>query len=136
MATKTYKGSCHCGKVKFEADIDLSAGSGKCNCTYCTKARNWTTFVQPAALRVISGEDMLIGYKEKSETPALHTFCKFCGVRTFERGHLEQLGGDYIGIHLSSLDDASVDELLSGTTRYSDGRNNNWMNPPADIRNL
>jgi hypothetical protein len=136
MAIKTYTGSCHCGKVKFEADIDLAAGSGRCNCTYCTKARNWTVFIKPEALRVISGEDVLTGYQAKEETPASHTFCKFCGMRTFEKGHLEQLGGDYIAIHLSSLDDATIDELMSGPIRYADGRNNNWMNPPADIRNL
>jgi hypothetical protein len=136
MATKRYKGSCHCGKVQFEVDIDLSRGNSKCNCTFCTKSRSWATFAKPADLHIVSGEDVLTSYKEKPETPASHTFCKYCGMRTFERGHLEQLGGDYIAIHLSSLDNVTIDEIMSGPTRYSDGRNNNWMNPPADVRNL
>lgn len=93
-------------------------------------------FIKRDALRVISGEEVMTGYQAKPETPASHTFCKFCGMRTFERGHLEQLGGDYVAIHVSSLDDASIDEIMSGSVRFSDGRNNNWMNPPADVRNL
>jgi hypothetical protein len=136
MPVKTYKGSCHCGAVQFEADIDLSQGSGKCNCTYCTKSRNWGIFIKPEALRVIQGEDMQSSYQAHAHTPAKHTFCKKCGMRTFEHGFLEQIGGDYVCVQLSSLDDASIDELMSGKINYSDGRNNNWMNAPEDVRNL
>lgn len=38
-------------------------------------------------------------------------------MRTFERGHLEQLGGDYVAIHTSSLDDAPIDEFMAGPIR-------------------
>jgi hypothetical protein len=132
---KTYHGSCHCGAVKFEADIDLAAGTNKCNCTICTKTRNWNVIVRPEAFRLLTGEDALSDYQFGNRV-GHHLFCKHCGVRSFERGYLEQIGGHYVSVKVASLDDLDPSELIGAPVKYANGRDNSWWTPPPEIRHL
>ena len=132
---KTYRGSCHCGAVKFEADIDLAQGTNKCNCMICTKTRNWNAIIKPEAFRLLSGEGALSEYRFGSKQ-GQHLFCKTCGVRTFERGHVKEIGGDYVSIKLASLDDVDPKDLVEATVRFANGRDNKWWEPPAETRHL
>ena len=42
--TKTYEGSCHCGKVRYTVETDL-ARVIECNCSICRRTGTLLTFV-------------------------------------------------------------------------------------------
>jgi hypothetical protein len=132
---RTYTGSCHCGALRYEADIDLAQGTSKCNCTFCMKTRSWKAFVKPPSFRVLSGSDNLKGY-HKHPLASLKYFCDVCGVRTHEVGSADYMSGDFVGIFVATLDNAEPEELITAPVRYADGRHNNWQNPPAETRHL
>src|SRR5260370_42126273 len=92
VVTKTYTGSCHCGAVRFEADIDLSAATNKCNCSICTKTRNWNAIIKQTAFRILAGENELIEHPLRREGMH-HLVCPRSGVRPVGGGEVKEIGG-------------------------------------------
>ena len=133
---KTYVGGCHCGAVRFEAEIDISAGTGKCNCTMCTKMRLWSVDVKPEAFRLVAGESDLADYCGNNPV-AHHLFCRHCGVRPFEWVDTPNMsGGKYYNVNVACLDGVDIDELMAAPVTYYDGLNDNWGERPAETRHL
>ncbi len=132
---RTYQGSCHCGAVRFECEIDLAQGTSKCNCSICAKTRFWKVIVKADAFRLRQGEETLSDY-QFGRNSIHHLFCRHCGIKPFGRGHLDKLGGEFYAVNVACLDDATTEELAEAPVRYEDGRNNNWESPPAETRHL
>ncbi|MGY2733558.1 GFA family protein [Sphingomonas sp. UYP23] len=127
---RTYQGSCHCGVIGFAVDLDLGAGTGKCNCSICTKRRAWGIHVKPDAFRLLRGQEALSDYQFGTMSNH-HRFCSRCGCAPFGTGHIEQMGGDFVSIAVACLDDVTPDELAAAPVRFSNGRENSWWSEPV-----
>jgi hypothetical protein len=83
--TKSYQGSCHCGSVKYQVELDLSGPVLACNCSMCGRTGALMTFVPETQFKLQSGEDSLSDYQFNTKN-IHHLFCAKCGVRSFARG--------------------------------------------------
>lgn len=121
---RLHKGSCHCGDVRFECELDLADGTSKCNCSICSKSRFWKAIVPADKFRLLRGADHLADYQFASRS-IHHQFCKTCGVKPFGRGNFEPIGAFY-AVNVACLDDVSDQELAAAPIAVEDGRNNKW----------
>ncbi len=78
---RSYHGSCHCGTVRFECELDLAEGTSRCNCSICTKMRFWKSIVKGEAFRLLQGEDALVDY-QFGGNDIHHLFCSRCSVNS------------------------------------------------------
>jgi hypothetical protein len=131
---KTYQGGCHCGAVKFEADVDLAGGTFKCNCSICYKSRAWLAPVQAADFRLKSGEEKLRDYQFGPKR-IHHQFCTNCGVRPFSRGK-DGKGNDNYAVRVNCLEGVDEQALVDAPVKYFDMRHDNFKTPPAETRHL
>ncbi|MCA1368219.1 GFA family protein [Bradyrhizobium sp. BRP14] len=129
----TYKGSCHCGRIRYEVDVDLEAGTSRCNCSYCSKLRYWGASVKPEDFRLMC-EESGIGDYQFATMSGHHRFCTTCGVAPYGHGYVEEIGGAFVSINVACLDDVEPAVLAALPIQYMDGLHNNWWNPPAETR--
>lgn len=131
---KTYRGSCHCGAVQFEANLDLSRGTYRCNCSICRRNRFWAAVALPGGFRLLSGEGELTEYLFNTRRNQ-HFFCRHCGVRAFGVGNESPMGKMY-GINVGCLEGLSEEELSKLPVTYVDGMHDRWTERPEFYSHL
>lgn len=124
---KTYRGACHCGAVKFEADLDLAQSSYRCNCSICRRTRFWPAVAKADGFRLLAGESDLTEYRFNTRKN-VHYFCRHCGVRPFGVGNETPMGKMY-GVNLGCLEGVPEKELAKVPITYVDGANDRFEAP-------
>jgi len=120
-AVRKHTGSCHCGAVKYEVTVDATSGS-RCNCSICNKVGALGAIVKPDAFKLLAGVEHLSTYEWGAKI-SKRFFCKHCGIHCFARGHLKEVGGDYVSVNFHALDDV---DPASVRVSYWDGSHDNW----------
>ncbi len=81
MSVEHHTGSCHCGAVAFEAEVDI-AQPVICNCSRCQRLGSVLAFTPRANFTLLRGEDELTEYTFNTHA-IRHEFCRICGIQSF-----------------------------------------------------
>jgi hypothetical protein len=76
-----YRGSCHCGRVAFEVEGELT-GAVACNCSICSRRGSLLWCVPRESLRLLTSDGRLSTYTFSKHAIA-HRFCPTCGIHPF-----------------------------------------------------
>ena len=115
---KKYTGHCHCGKVRYEAALDLSEPVMACNCSMCGRKGALLSFIPVEQFTLLSGEDCLTDY-QFHKMRIHHLFCSTCGIHSFARG-IRPDGKDMYAVNTRCLEDVDPATL---TVKNFDGKN-------------
>lgn len=103
----THTGSCHCGRVRFEAVAPAKIEVSECNCSMCSKAGFLHLIVPEDRFKLLSGSEVLTTYRFNTET-ANHLFCSVCGIKSF---YVPRSHPDGFSVNARCLDSETVEEI-------------------------
>ncbi|MDO8371156.1 MAG: GFA family protein [Polaromonas sp.] len=111
-----YQGSCHCGKVAFEVEGELT-GAMACNCSICSRKGSLLWFVPRDRMRLLTPESALSTYTFNKHV-IQHRFCPTCGMHPFGEG-VDPQGNKMAAINIRCLEDI---DLAAVPIQNFDGR--------------
>ena len=85
--------------------------------------------------RLLQGADELSDYQFGRKS-IHHFFCKTCGIKTFGRVEIPELGGTVYAVNVPCLDDATTEEWAEAPVIFQDGQSDEYDHPPAETRYL
>ncbi len=99
---ESYKGSCHCGAVTFEVQMEGGLANPRhCNCSLCRRKGTVMETLTADRFTLVTGEEKLSLYQWNTKK-AKHYFCKVCGIYTH---HQRRIDSNQFGFNVGCLND-------------------------------
>ena len=111
-----YKGSCHCGKVAFEVEGEITEAIS-CNCSICSRKDSLMWFVPRDKLHLLTPEKDASSYMFNKHV-IKHRFCANCGIHPYGEGS-DAKGNLTAAVNIRCLEDF---DLSSVTVKLFDER--------------
>jgi hypothetical protein len=96
-----YRGSCHCGRIAFEAEGKLD-GAMSCNCSICQRKGSLLWFIPRDSFRLLTPEENASSYTFNKHV-IKHRFCLTCGMNPFSEG-IDPKGNRMAAINIRCLE--------------------------------
>ena len=105
----TLSGECHCGAVKFTAELPQGLASARrCTCSICRMRGAVAVTGSIAGFKLHRGAEKLATYRFNTMT-AEHHFCSVCGIYTH---HKRRSNPNELGINVACLEGLSPFDFL------------------------
>ena len=108
MGTVTYRGGCHCGRVRFEVDAPARLAVLDCNCSMCSKAGYLHLIVAKPHFRLVDGSEALTSYRFNTGA-AQHLFFSVCGIKSF---YVPRSHPDGYSVNARCLDGVALSDIV------------------------
>ena len=131
---KTYHGSCHCGAVQFEVELDSHAEYLPVQLFHLPKdmflARRGEARRLSIAGRRVRSDAVPVQHQE--ESALLLQALRRARLRSWNRDAHRKM----YGVNVGCLDNVSDEELSRLSITYVDGNNDRWQGAPEFFRHL
>jgi hypothetical protein len=126
-ATAWREGGCHCGAVRFAAQLPGEVEAKTCTCSICAMTGFIHVIVSESRFKLLQGADELTTYTFNTGA-AKHLFCSVCGVKSFYRPRSNPDGW--------SVNARCLDEATRPALRLSEFDGRNWEAHAGELAHL
>jgi hypothetical protein len=104
----TYQGSCHCGRIGFEATGEIGQVLD-CNCSFCRRRGGLLWFVPAADFKLLTPKANVATYTFNRHK-LQHHFCATCGIAPYSEGTGPD-GKAMVAVNVRCLSDVDLASL-------------------------